>query len=125
MLKICFFRRKCVSLQNQKNIIMKKKLYLSLLFLVFCVLVGLPMQGQDTIHYGDSNSRYLFMPIVIDTTVEHPHYNYITTDGDPATIICNPLQQQISASVYMGYVVDEPTMLYGIASTFNLGQSLI
>ena len=103
---------------------MKKKYYLFLLFLVFCVLVGSRMQGQDTIHYEDSNPRYLFMPIVIDTTVECPRCIY-RTHHCPAVITCNSLQQLNSFSEYSSYVVDEPTMIYGIASTINIGQTLL
>ena len=83
---------------------MKKKFYLSLLFLAFCVLTSLPMQGQDTIHYGDSNPRYLFMPLVIDTTVVEPHHVRYECNGH----VCSPLiyrscfQHLYSQSYFMG-----------------------
>ena len=104
---------------------MKKKFYLSLLFLAFCVLTSLPMQGQDTIHYGDSNSRYLFRPIVIrDTDELRPAYYMYSLSGE-ASISCGYTGKPTSLSEYRGYVVDEPTMIYGIASTFASGQSPI
>ena len=104
---------------------MKNRFYLSLLSSVFCMLTSLPMQGQDTIHYGDSNSRYLFMPLVIDTTVVEPHHVRYECNGHvcSALIYRSSFQQLISQSYYMGYVVDEPTTIYGIASTHTQGQS--
>ena len=106
---------------------MKKKFYLSLLFLAFCVLTSLPMQGQDTIHYGDSNSRYLISPIVIRDTDEvgqaYDQAYYMYVQGDYAGIQCNDVWGPTSRSYYHGYVVDEPTMIYGIASTQTKGHS--
>ena len=69
-----------------------------LLLLILAACVWLVMQGQDTIHYGDSNSRYLISPIVIRDTDEVGQAYYMYVQGSYAGIQCNDVWGPISRS---------------------------
>ena len=74
--------------------------------------------AQDTIRFGDTNSRYIFPPLVpYDTSIDLFYFSY--SEGQSSRIWShsgNFLQEFTS---YMGYIVDEPTIIYGIAAAVS------
>ncbi len=91
-----------------------------LLFLATVMCATTMLQAQDTIRYGDTNSRYMFVPIVIDTNLGSLFYS----EAALSVIRCNS-DSSLAHSYYSGYVVDRPTWIYGIASTLSFSSSPI